>query len=185
MKLSKYQKRVGIAQQRKHVVILWNIFGEPLIKSFIPGSKLRIFLLRLFGAKIGEGVVIKPRVQIKYPWKLKIGDNSWVGENVWIDNLVDVTIDHDVCVSQGVYLCTGSHNWSSITFDLITQPIVIEAHTWICAKAVIGPGSVLGQGSVVGMGCVFSGTLEPWHIVSVPPDRKYFLKKREFLQSCI
>lgn len=178
MRLAKYQKTARIAERPTYLVVLWMLFGEPIVRSNIPGSKLRVFLLRLFGAKIGGRVVIKPRVQIKYPWKLSIGDNSWIGENVWIDNLEKVFISNDVCVSQGAYLCTGSHDWSRDTFDLIIKPITLNAHSWVCAKARIGPGTVLEEGSVVGFGCVFSGTLQPWYIFSAVNKPEYLLKKR-------
>ena len=56
--------------------------------------------MRLFGASVGKGVIINPRVNIKYPWKLVIGSNVWIGEKVWIDNLADVTIGDNVCLSQ-------------------------------------------------------------------------------------
>ncbi len=181
MQLSKYNKAPWIAERPKYFVMLWMLFGEPLVRSSIPGSKFRILLLRLFGAKIGNGVVIKPRVQIKYPWKLSIGDNSWIGEHVWIDNLAEVLIGHDVCISQGAYLCTGSHDWTSATFNLIMQPIVLEAHSWVCAKAIVGPGSIVGQGAVVGLGCVFSGRLKPWHIMSVVGAKQINLKKRKIV----
>lgn len=166
MHLSKYQKREEVAGKSRFLVILWMLFGEPLVKSAIPSSMFRVFLLRLFGAKIGLGVNIKPRVQIKYPWKLSVGNHSWIGENTWIDNLAAVTIGPNVCISQGVYLCTGSHDWSKDTFDLILKPILIDSHSWVCAKAVVGPGTQIGEGGVVGLGCVFTGVLEPWTIVS-------------------
>ena len=181
MQLAKYQKTSGLAERPKYFVMLWMLFGEPLVRSSIPGTKFRMLLLRLFGAKIGGDVVIKPRVQIKYPWKLSIGDNSWIGERVWIDNLAEVSIGHDVCVSQGAYLCTGSHDWSRPTFDLVIKPIILEAHSWVCAKAIIGPGSVLGQGAVVGLGCVFSGRLKPWHIMPADGAKPINLKKRKIV----
>ena len=181
MQLAKYQKTSGLAERPKYFVMLWMLFGEPLVRSSIPGTKFRIQILRFFGAKIGDGVVVKPRVQIKYPWKLSIGDNSWIGERVWIDNLAEVSIGHDVCVSQGAYLCTGSHDWSRPTFDLVIKPIILEAHSWVCAKAIIGPGSVLGQGAVVGLGCVFSGRLKPWQITSAVGAKPINLKKRKIV----
>ena len=71
--------------------------------------------------KVGRSVIIKPRVRIKYPWFLQIGDNSWIGEDVWIDNLDSVIIKENVCISQGAMLMSGSHNYKSEKFDLITK----------------------------------------------------------------
>ena len=89
----------------------WYIINNLILNSFFPFSNIKVFVLRLFGAKIGKNVIIKPYIKVKYPWNLKIGDNSWIGEEVWIDNLEEVLIDENCCISQGVYLCTGSHNF--------------------------------------------------------------------------
>src|SRR5262245_16466396 len=95
---------------------LWIVVEALLVKSFIPGSVHRCFLLRLFGAQIGRRVTMKPGVRVKFPWRLTIADDVWVGEDVWIDNLAKVEIGANACVSQGAYLCTGSHDWSASTF---------------------------------------------------------------------
>ena len=71
-------------------------------------------MLTMFGARIGANVVLKPNIRVKFPWRLRIDDNSWVGQDVWIDNLAQVDIGSDTCISQGAYLCTGSHDWSKI-----------------------------------------------------------------------
>lgn len=94
----------------------------------------------MFGAKIGANVVIKPSVNIKYPWKLTIGANSWIGENVWIDNLELVTIGENCCISQGALLLCGNHNFSTSTFDLIAKPIVLENGVWVGAKSIVSGG---------------------------------------------
>ena len=99
-------------------------------------------MLVAFGARIGKGFVIKPAVNIKYPWKLKVGDDVWIGENVWIDNIGNVTIGSNVCISQGAMLLTGNHNYKSETFDLMIKPIVVEEGVWIGAKATIAPATI-------------------------------------------
>lgn len=147
----------GASRLRRAV---WLLLGQPVLQSsLLPFSALKVFLLRLFGARIGNRVVIKPGVVVKYPWHLEIGDDCWIGERSWIDNLTTVRIAHDTCISQGAYLCTGNHNWSSVTFDLIVAPIHIEAGVWVGAMSFIGPGSFLGQGSVVCAGGVASGVI--------------------------
>lgn len=143
---------------------LWLATSGILVESWIPGSGWRDALLRLFGAEIGTGVVIKPRVKVKFPWRLVVGDYSWIGERVWIDNLEQVTIGSHVCLSQGVYLCTGSHDWTSETFDLITRPISVSDHAWVGAFAVLAPGTTVGEGAVLAMGKTGSGTLPEWTI---------------------
>lgn len=140
------------------------LFSALFIESLLPGSAHRRLILRLFGAKIGKQVIIKPRVRVKFPWKLSIGDDTWLGEAVWIDNLDAVKIGADCCISQGAYICTGSHDWSSSSFDLITKPISIGNCAWIGARASVAPGTVIAEGAMVTMGSVATGRLEAWSI---------------------
>lgn len=103
-------------------------------------SGVKVSLLRIFGARIGSGLLIKPSVNIKYPWKLAIGDHCWIGEHVWIDNLADITLQNNVCLSQGAMLLTGNHDYRKETFDLILKEIVLEDGVWIGAQALVCPG---------------------------------------------
>ena len=107
--------------------IIWFLVSIIFIKSCLPYPYgFKCILLRLFGAKVGRGVVVKPEVNIKYPWFLKIGDYSWIGEGTCIDNLGQVIIGSNVCISQWACILTGNHNYSKTTFDLIISPVVIE-----------------------------------------------------------
>jgi putative colanic acid biosynthesis acetyltransferase WcaF len=120
---------------------LWYVVNAVFFKSaFFPFYGLKRILLRVFGAKLGKGVLVKPNVNIKYPWKLSMGNHIWIGEEVWIDNLDQVTIGDNVCISQGAMLLCGNHNYKKSTFDLFTQPIQILDGVWICSKATVGPG---------------------------------------------
>jgi putative colanic acid biosynthesis acetyltransferase WcaF len=125
-------------------------------------SALRVFLLRLFGARVGHGVVIRSGVNITFPWRVTIGDHVWLGEEVIILSLAPVTIGSHVCISQRAFLCTGTHAWREETFDLRTYPIIVEDSVWISAQAFIGPAVEVGRGSVVSAGSVV--------MKSVPPD---------------
>src|SRR5215472_14410353 len=146
------------------VEALWLLAQWALVASWIPGAAHRRWLLRIFGAKIGKGVQIKPGVRVKFPWRLEVGNYSWLGENVWIDNLDKVSIGANCCISQGAYLCTGNHDWSRSTFDLIMGPIRIGEGAWIAARSTIGPGVTVGEGAVLGLGSVANRDLEPWTI---------------------
>ena len=106
--------------------IIWLATQGFLFSTWLPGAKWRCWLLRIFGANIGKGVNIKPRAHVKFPWRLSIGNYSWIGEGVWIDNLNEVKIGNNVCVSQGSYICTGSHDYKNEHFRLITKPIIVE-----------------------------------------------------------
>jgi putative colanic acid biosynthesis acetyltransferase WcaF len=123
----------------------------------------------LFGAKIGKGVVVKPGVQIKYPWHLIIGNHVWIGEHVWIDNLTTVTIADNVCLSQGAYLLTGNHDYTQSTFDLLVKPIDLKEGVWIGAKAIVCPGVVCQSHSVLSVGSVARSELSAHKIYSGNP----------------
>lgn len=122
--------------------------------------RLRPPLLRLFGARVGTGVLIRHRVRIHWPWKLTIGDYSWVGEGAWILNLEPVTVGANVCVSQEAFLCTGSHDVRSPTFEFANRPIDIGESSWICARAIVLAGSRVPPGTVVPAGAVFRGATD-------------------------
>ncbi len=156
---------------------LWLLAQAILVNSWIPGSAHRIWLLRRFGAKIGRAVVLKPHLRVKFPWRLTLGDYVWLGESVWIDNLANVEIGSNVCVSQGVYLCTGSHDWGSANFNLIVDPILVADHVWICASSRICPGTRVGEGAVITLGSVAAGDLAPWHVYAGAPARAVRLRK--------
>lgn len=156
----------------KLVEALWIVVSALFVASWLPGSFHRRVLLHLFGAKFGKRVVIKPGVRVKFPWKLSIGSDTWIGEDVWIDNLDSVEIGDNCCLSQGAYLCTGSHDWGSPTFELITKPIRIQNCAWIAAQASIAPGTIVGEGAVVAMGSVAVGVVEPWSISQGNPAKR-------------
>ncbi len=153
IKLSKF-KRQKIYGNNYFKNFFWYLINNLIISSFIPSSNLRKFLLSMFGAKIGDGVILKPKIYVKFPWKLKIGNNTWIGEKVWIDNIETVSIGDDCCVSQGVYFCTGNHDFKKETFDLIAEKIEVKNNSWIAAMAKIGPGVILNEGSFIKLGQV-------------------------------
>lgn len=139
---------------------------------------LKIRLLKAFGAKVGIGVVIKPSVSIKYPWFLSIGNHVWIGEKVWIDNLTDVTIGNNVCLSQGVLLLTGNHNYIQPTFDLMVGKIVLEDGVWLGAQSVVCPGVTCKSHAVLSVGSVATKNLEPYSIYQGNPAVK--VRERRF-----
>ncbi len=157
--------------------IIWYVIGELFFNSFIPGSWWRKCFLKLFGAKIGSGVVIKPYTKIKYPWKLKIDNYVWIGEGAWIDNLADITIGNNVCISQGAMLLCGNHNYKKTTFDLIVRSIIIEEGAWVGAQCIVCPGVVIKSHTVIAVGSVLTINTEPYSIYQGNPAVK--IKARE------
>ena len=160
--------------------ISWYFVNMIFFKTLFPfPSSLKIKLLRLFGAKVGKNIVIKPNVNIKYPWFLEIGNNCWIGEEVWIDNLAFVRMGNNVVVSQGAYLLTGSHNYKKEAFDLIIKEIILEDGVWIGAKAIVTPGVRCKTHSVLSVGSVATKDLEAYGVYQGNPA--LFKRKREIV----
>jgi putative colanic acid biosynthesis acetyltransferase WcaF len=110
----------------------------------------RRFLLRSFGASIGHGVVIRPSARITYPWKLEIGDYSWIGDDVDLYTLGQIKIGKHAVISQRSYICTGAHDPASESFEIFAKPIEVEDEAWIATDVFVSPGVIIGRGCVVG-----------------------------------
>ena len=150
--------------------LLWYFLGLPLLRSYwLPWSGFKVWILRRFGAIIGQQVRIKPGISVKFPWRLTVGDFVWIGENAWLDNLAPIHLESHVCLSQDIYLCTGNHDWSDPSFQLRPAPIYIEQGSWIAARSTIGPGVVVGRGAVLGLGSVTGRSLSPMTIYAGNP----------------
>lgn len=150
------------------VQIMWKLASGLLTSRWWCPMPLRVGLLRRFGAVIGENVVFRHEVKVHWPWKLVVGDNSWIGEETWILNLEPVTIGSDVCISQGVLLCTGSHDRSSPTFEFDNAPIVVEDGAWVAARATVLRGCRIGADSVVGACALVTQDVAPGATVLAP-----------------
>jgi putative colanic acid biosynthesis acetyltransferase WcaF len=152
---------------------IWHYVNLLFFKSGVfPFYGIKVFLLKLFGAKMGKNILIKPHVNIKYPWFLTLGNNIWIGENVWLDNLGEITIGNNVCISQGALLISGNHDYTVTSFDLIVKPIVLEDGVWICAKAIICGGTICKSHSVITAGSVVSSQTEVYGIYTGNPAVK-------------
>ncbi len=150
--------------------MLWYAVSLLVFQSYLfPGSTLKQLILRIFGARLGSGVIIKPSVLIKYPWFLEIGAHSWIGEKAWIDNLTMVKIGSHVCLSQGAMLLTGNHDYKKSGFDLEVQPITLGDGVWIGARAVVCPGVVCKSHAVLGVGSVATKELKEYTIYAGHP----------------
>jgi putative colanic acid biosynthesis acetyltransferase WcaF len=157
----------------KWKVITWFFINYLILNSAFPWPyKFKSFLLRLFGAKVGTGLIIKIRVRIKNPWRLQIGHHCWIGEDVWIDNLEDVTIGNNVCISQGAILLTGNHNYTISSFPYKLGKIIIDDGAWIGAKAVVCSGVTCHSHSILTVNSVASTDLEAMKIYSGNPAKE-------------
>jgi putative colanic acid biosynthesis acetyltransferase WcaF len=131
----------------------------------------RRWLLRCFGAHVGKGVLIRPSVTVTYPWKVTFNDYAWIGDNVVIYSFAEISIGVNAVVSQKCYLCAGSHNYSSPTFDIYSKPIVIENEAWLATDVFVAPGVTVGHGCVVGARSSIFSDLPPMMICIGTPAR--------------
>jgi putative colanic acid biosynthesis acetyltransferase WcaF len=153
--------------------ICWYFLNILILKNTLfPFSKIKVIILKCFGANIGKGVIIKPGVNIKYPWLLQIGNHVWIGENVWIDNLAQVTIEDHVCISQGAMILCGNHNYKKTTFDLMVNEIILEEGVWIGAKSVVCSGVRCKTHAILCISSIANIDLEPYTVYQGNPAKK-------------
>lgn len=169
---SNFDKGAGIIKQT-----LWYFVNSLLVRaSWNPFMGIKIALLKLFGAKIGKGLIIKNNVCIKFPWKLTLGENVWLGENCWIDNLDYVIIGNNVCISQGALLLTGNHDYTLSSFDYRNAPIIIEEGAWIGAKSIVCPGITVKSHAILTVCSVATKDMEAYCIYQGNPA--HIIRKR-------
>ena len=171
----KYSKRVLVAR------VLW-IFGAFVFRLVPrPCYAVRSWLLRMYGAKIGQRVHVYPTVRIQFPWNLTIGDFAAIGDHARIYNLGPIQIGSRATISQFSHLCAGSHDYQSPTMALLKLPITVGEDAWVCADAFVGPGVTIGDGAVVGARAVVVKDVPAWTVVAGNPAKE--VKKRE-IQEC-
>lgn len=158
-----YDKGRGFVAQA-----LWVAVSEMIVMQVWCPNRLRCAILRWFGAEIGRGVLIRHRVRVQWPWNLAVGDNSWVGTDSELYNIDSIVIGSDVCISQHVYLCTGSHDRHSPTFEFDNGPIVLQDGVWLCARSTVLRGVTVGANSVVGATCLITRDVPSDSIVRPP-----------------
>jgi len=146
-----YQRGASLPKQ-----ILWLSVSRSILMRWWMPNRVRVAILRAFGAKIAPGVSVRHDVKIHWPWKLTVGKDSWIGEGVWILNLEPVTIGSDTCVSQAAMLCTGSHDRRSPSFEFDNAPIVIGDCVWVAARATVLRGVTVADAATIGAHTVVS-----------------------------
>lgn len=149
--LRSFQTPKGFRGRSALFVQLWWFVDALLFRpspQFLYG--FRRWLLRLFGAKIGVGVIVRPSARITYPWKLEVGDFAWIGDDAVIYSLAPIRIGANSVVSQRSYLCAGTHDYSSLNFDIIGRPITLGEKVWLAADVYVAPGVTIGRGAIVG-----------------------------------
>jgi putative colanic acid biosynthesis acetyltransferase WcaF len=175
--LSEFRVPPGFRGRSALVIQLWWLVQATLFAcspQFAVGW--RRFLLRLFGAEVGQGVRIRPSARITYPWKVKIGDRTWIGDRAELYSLYPLTIGANVCISQDVYLCTGSHDPDARDFRYVCAPITVYDEVWIAAGAFVSPGVTIGYAAVVGARSLVLSDLEGEKVYAGSPA--HLLRRR-------
>jgi putative colanic acid biosynthesis acetyltransferase WcaF len=168
--LSRYDQSWFSRGRPAWMIVLWDLTWLFLIRpSPQPLYGWRRFWWRMFGARIGRNVLIRSTVRCNYPWKVSIGDHTWIGEEVWIYALDHIDIGAHVVISQQAYLCTGSHDISDPCFGLRTKPIAIHDNAWITLGALIMPGVTIGTGAVISARSILTHDAHSWTIYRGSP----------------
>ncbi|SEQ51593.1 putative colanic acid biosynthesis acetyltransferase [Neolewinella agarilytica] len=170
--LSRFKMPDGFRGKPGWYVQLWWIVQGTLFAlspQFLYGY--RRWLLRLFGAKVGKGAIIRPTVRFQFPWKVTLGENAWIGDDVILYSLGPISVGDNAVVSQRSYLCTGSHDPGLPEFPIWQQPIIIESECWIATDVYVGPGVTIGQGTIVGARSSVFKSLPPMKVCVGSPAR--------------
>ena len=159
------------------LILLWwlvQAIAFPLTPH--PFNSLRASLLRLFGARIGQGVVIRPTARFSFPWKVEIGDYSWIGDDVVFYSLDHIRVGQHSVISQQCYLCTGSHNFRDVAFGLVVAPITIGNGVWVASDCFISPGVCIGSNAVIGARSSVMADVLDQHVCWGNPCRCHYLR---------
>ncbi|PFD99362.1 putative colanic acid biosynthesis acetyltransferase [Priestia megaterium] len=150
IRIKEYHQTSDIRGRNSLTILIWWIIQGTIFRFSLHNMyRWRNFLIRLFGAKVGQGVKIRSSAKFTYPWKVSIGDYSWIGDNVQFYSLDEIHIGSNCVVSQESYLCTGSHNIRDPHFGLITKPIAIKDGAWIASDVFVYPGVTINEMAVV------------------------------------
>lgn len=176
MDMKNYKNRHSLKSKLARVVweIVWLTLFRPTPRYCL--HAWRRFLLRLFGAKLAQGVRVLPSCKVWQPWNLEMEEYSCMAEDVECYSVDKITIGANAVVSQGAFLCGASHDISSPTMELTYAPISIGRGAWVASRAFVGMGVTIGEGAVVGACAVVTKDVEPWSVVAGNPAK--FIKKR-------
>jgi len=170
--LSLFRLPEGARGRPKWFVQLWWLFEAVFVR---PTPQVfyswRRFALRVFGAKVGRDVLVRPGVRVTFPWKVTLGDCCWIGDNVSLYSVAEINIGEHCVISQEAYLCTGTHDYNDPSFKLLMSPITLERECWVAARSFVGPGVRIGEGAVVGACSLVLADVPPATIVAGVPAK--------------
>ncbi|KSU82080.1 putative colanic acid biosynthesis acetyltransferase WcaF [Fictibacillus enclensis] len=175
--LDKYDQSWYSRGKNSFIVLTWWLVQGTIFRFSLHNMyKWRNFLLRQFGAKIGKGVQVRASAKFTYPWKVSIGDNSWIGDNVNFYSLDEIQVGANCVISQESYLCTGSHNIKDPYFGLITNKIVIKDGSWVASDVFVYPGVIIGEMSVIAARSTVTKNIPANQVYAGSPAK--YVKKR-------
>lgn len=156
----------------RFVEVLWFLVKWAFFDTALPWPYgFKRTWLRLFGAQVGKGVVIRTRVYVHFPWRLSIGDHCWVGDGTQLLSIAPITMEDHAALAHEVYLAAGGHDIRSATMAPKNEPITIKSGVWVATRAFIGPGVTIHENAVVGAGAVVTSDVEPNAIVTGNPAK--------------
>ena len=163
--LSSFSGGSGFTIVKKIRIGSWFVCQHIFFMSALFPASLRPSILRLFGASVGQSVLIRRGVRVHFPWNLTIGDDCWIGEEVWLINHEKVTIGSDVCISQRSIICSGGHDYRSASLEYAHKAVSIKDRAWVCLDAKVLPGVTIGECSVVSAGEIVRKSLPDYSIL--------------------
>lgn len=163
---------------------LWHI-TQLTIRSFpvIPG-KLYPKILKLFRTKVGKNVVIRPNVNILYPFNLEVGDNSRIESECFLGCCAPIKIGRNVAIAPRTMIMNGSHRPFDPNFTAIAAPITIEDGVWIGCNSTILGGVTIHKSAIVGAASLVNKDVPPFTMVAgVPakPIKRFDPQKKEII----
>lgn len=171
VKLKNFDASKGLDRGASRIKeLFWYMTKVVFFLSALPyPSGIKVFLLRLFGAKVGHHVTIKPRVNIHFPWKLQIGSHVWIGEEAFLLNFEPLTIGDNVCISQRAFICGGNHDFRSPSMDYRNGPIILEDGCWVGACSFVGPSVTIGVDTVIAAGSIVTSNVASGLVCRIYP----------------
>lgn len=170
--LSRFSTAGFVRGRSKSFEIVWYLAKLTFIQSSVPWpNAFKAVVLRVFGARVGRGLYLRPGVNIHFPWRLSVGDNVWIGDRCTILNLEPVVLADNVALAHEVYLAAAGHDVSSPTFAYANRPITVRSGAWIATRAYVGPGVTIGEHAVVAAAAAVVKDVDDWSIVAGVPAR--------------
>jgi putative colanic acid biosynthesis acetyltransferase WcaF len=160
----------GLANRLARVAwaVCYLLMFRPSPRPFFGWRRL---ILRVFGAKLGKGVVIYPSAKIWAPWNLVCEDMVAIANGADIYNPSPIWLGSHAIVSQDAFLCGASHDYNDVRFPLYSKPIHVGPYAWVCARSCVMPGITLQEGAVLGLGAIATKDLASWSVYAGSPAK--------------